>query len=256
MFDLRYLGQSVADLFCGPKKIILSTTNEVDHDPILAKTNEEYYECDIRPECDLNEPEAKKFFDFFAGKPEIKGGKNNIEHSIENLLRTALENKALPGEPVTIAGVRFSMRTAICASRPNEIRYGKKGKGGWIDILARIGIRDAKNLCIIEVKKDKITASTVLKQAVAYTVFIRELLRSEQAGPKWWKLFGFEPPMPDSLTLYAACAMPGINDKDKPLFGREQEFDLDGDKIQLHYISFKENNNTIETIETSWVNTQ
>ncbi len=68
--------------------------------------------------------------------------------------------------------------------------------------------------------KDENTAKEplkdALKQAIAYTVFIRELLRSE-AGLAWWRLFGFGGSIPDRLKLVAACVMPADNMTTNPL---------------------------------------
>lgn len=87
-----------------------------------------------------------------------------------------------------------------------------------------------------------------LKQAIAYTSFIRELLRSE-AGQEWWTLFGFNGKIPKQLTLYAACVMPSSNCNDYSF--RDMTLDIDGDTIKLHYVYFIEKNNKITEVDTS-----
>ena len=150
-------------------------------------------------------------------------------------------------QPVTIGGFRFPMPTPIAASG-EELMYSQSS-GGNIDIFARFGIGIHATLCVIELKKDhKKQASDVLKQAIKYAVFIRELLRSK-AGAKWWELFGFGGEIPKKLVIHTVCAMPYIENADTSFGGHK--LSISGDVIQLQYIYFREANNEIESIETS-----
>ena len=106
-------------------------------------------------------------------------------------------------------------------------------------------------MCIIEIKDENTRAepaSDAMKQALAYTTFIRELLRSD-AGAPWWKLFGFGGEVPAKLVLYAVCAMPHIENADTSFDG--MEYDIEGDTIRLHYLYYKEIGNAIKEIYTS-----
>ena len=102
------------------------------------------------------------------------------------------------------------MPTPISASKHGTTKYSKQ-HGGGLDILARIGTGGrATYLCVIELKDENTSAepaSHAIAQAIKYTVFIRELLRSS-VGAAWWKLFDFGGLIPDKLLLHAACAMP------------------------------------------------
>jgi hypothetical protein len=124
--------------------------------------------------------------------------------------------------------------------------------GGGIDILTRTGTGGINTyLCIMELKDENVKSEPpkdALKQAIAYTSFIRELLRSE-AGQEWWTLFGFNGKIPKQLTLYAACVMPSSNCNDYSF--RDMTLDIDGDTIKLHYVYFIEKNNKITEVDTS-----
>jgi hypothetical protein len=202
---------------------------------------------------------AKSFRNFFKTRPPVRnaGGKGNQEHRIESLLLSEFEKKSskektlLGIQPVEIENVRFPMPTPLGASNHKALKYSGVF-GGGIDILARAGRNsgDAK-LCIIELKDEnrpEEPAREVIKQAVAYAAFIRELLRSN-AGADWWKIFGFNGNLPKKLTLLAVCAMPS-NDLDDYSFDKT-EIEVDGDIIRLQYLYFSECDNKITGINTS-----
>ena len=250
MFDLRYLGQTVANLIGDNEGILLSTekydsNNERDFDCKIKVSNESW-----------NGKESQEFRAFFrnrlAGRNKSK--KNNEEHRLESLLLTEFsktEEKTMTNiKPVEVAGVRFPMPTPLKASDPNTVEYAKQN-GGGIDILARTGIGHDTHLCIMELKdenKKSDPPAIILKQAIKYTVFIRELLRSE-AGEDWWKLFGFGKAIPEKLVLFAVCVMPDGDGTDISFAG--DEYEICGDVIKLHFVYFQETDNKIEKIRTS-----
>ena len=251
-FDLRYLGQSVAYIVCDDENVFLSTN--------IGKDKFEY------PDDLINVPwkskAAKQFRKHFKDRSKWEfNNKGNEEHRIESLLLSEFskqKDKSLPNiKPVKIAGIRFPMPTPLRASDHDDVKYAKQ-YGGGIDILARTGTGGQNtNLCIIEVKDENINrepASYAIKQAIKYTVFIRELLRSN-AGDTWWKLLGFGGAIPKNLVLYAACAMPYINNADTSFSGFDIKCnELGDDIIRLHYIYFKESDNKISKIYTSLPN--
>jgi hypothetical protein len=254
-FNLRYLGQMVADLHCDKEELTLSTAGHDDK-------NERDFGCGIRlKDCAwASSQEATDFRKHFMGNPKRNDAtKKNEEHRIESLLISEFSkpggDKHLRGiQPVKIAdAARFPMPTALGACG-EEAKFLAGRAQGHIDILARVGRGGpSTNLCIIEVK-DEYTpdepASAAIKQALTYAVFIRELLCSDEAGgASWRKVFGFASPVPNKLTLYAACAMPDIKDADTSFAG--VELPIGEDTIQLHYIYFDEKDNKITKIRTS-----
>ena len=252
--QLRYLGQIVAEMKCQDGAKTLSTKK-------YEATNKEDFDCTIAlADYDWLNGEASAFRSYFENRPAQRNKKKKEEHRLESLLLSEFEkekDKALRYiQPVKIANCRFPMPTPISASTPGKVTYseGRSG-GGGIDILTRTGCGTAKNLCIIELKKDEHSktkpARYAMEQAINYTVFIRELLRSD-AGANWWELFGFGGSIPQKLTLFAACAMPYTNDAD--ISFANKEYDIDGDIIKLHYIYFEEANNAITNIHTSLPN--
>jgi hypothetical protein len=252
VFDLRYLGQTVAELIGDDQKIWLSTKS-------YEEANKDYFGCNIALEnCAWNGVKATEFRSYFK-KRYAECNKNDDsprfkEHRIESSLLTEFSKKLKPKalhniQPVKIANAHFSMPTPLSARGQNATSYAGD-KGGGIDILARIRGRDT-HLCIIEVKAVNTQAepaSVAIEQAIKHTVFIRELLRSK-AGKDWWKLLFGRRRLPDNLTLYAACAMPHIDGADTSFGGRECA--IGDDNIQLHCIYFDDANNSIEIVQTS-----
>jgi hypothetical protein len=259
-FQLRYLGQAVADLKANMKtqQVIIDTSN-YDH------LNIRDFNCSIKLHKELwDGKQASIFRKYFIdrennGEPRnVKLNKRNEEHRIESLLisefkKTNSKAKKIKNiRPVQLSDFRFPMTTPISASNHQKIHYAGQ-YGGGIDILARAGKGLNTELCIIELKDEntkKESPEEVLKQAVAYTTFIRQLLRSEK-GEKWWELFGFNRKLPEKLVLNAVCAMPS-NGMDKKSFANN-EIKIDSDIIKLHYLYFIEDKNTITQIDTSLI---
>ena len=254
-FDLRYLGQSVADLMIRDGIIKVDTSR-------FDTKNERDFGCGTMLSNALwHSSEAERFRSFFHNRsPERLPGsaKKNEEHRLESLLLAEFsggKEKALPNiQPVMVAGLRFPTPTPLSASNHSKVSYASF-YGGGIDILARTGKGKHAKLCVIELKdenKDTEPVSDVLKQAIKYTVFIRELLRSN-TGAAWWRLFGFNAtgnnPIPENLVIYTACAMPDKPDADASFAG--VEYSIGNDVIRLHYIYFNEDCNKINNIYSS-----
>ena len=258
-FDLRYQGQSIADIIVS-KKI----GDKNDGYDVVLQINESKAFTNLRdfgfamPEnadgkAAWTLQDGKKFRAHFQQEPvrTDKGNKKNNEHRVISEILTDMckigtaAGKVLCNmQPVLLCGERFQMPTPLSASKAKmgEIEY-TKSFGGGIDILARAGTGGANtNLCIIEVKdenKPDEPPQAAMKQAIAYATFVWRLLRAdENLGRKWWKMFGFGREIPAKLTLFAVVAMPAkLGDKKFP----GAEIDLNGnDKIVLHYIDIDE----------------
>lgn len=246
-FELRYMGQTVVKLIVNKNKELTLSTKGYDH------TNFRDFNCTIRLSnvgWDSNEAtEFRRFFKQRIGTRNTENNKKNNEHRLESLFLTEFskrKNKTLRNiKPVTFTTIRFPMPTPISASNHKIIKYSGYF-GGGIDILTRTGTGGkATRLCIIELKDEntpKEPPKKAIKQAIAYTTFIRELLRSD-AGSAWWKLFGFGGKIPDTLELYAACLLPSNSCNDYS-FGNVM-IDVEHDVIKLHYLYFIEEDNTI-----------
>ena len=248
--DIRYLGQSIADLKCN-NKVTLDTSK-------YDESNKRDFDCEISlSKVAWDGGHAKEFRNYFKkniARKTDSNKKSNEEHRLESLLITEFlkpKEKNLSNiKAVTIGNYRFPMKTPISASNHGDIKYSAN-MGGGIDILARTGIGGETSLCIIEVKDENNTIEPpkdALKQAIAYATFIRELLRSDE-GEKWWKLFGFRRQLPKKLVLHAVCAMPLIENSDKSF--ESSKIDIDGDIMKLHYLYFSETNNIITKIDSS-----
>lgn len=252
-FELRYYGQTVAKLNgYNDGKHKLSTKG-------LEENNRRDFGCAIQLNgVDWAGPEAAKFRKYFKDRktPRNKeGNTGNEEHRLESLWLTELlksGGKALPNtKAVEIGKVRFPMPTPLSASNHKAIKYSGL-HGGGIDIFARTGTGGGNTfLCIMELKDENVKSEPpkdALKQAIAYSTFIRELLRSE-CGQQWWALWGFNGELPKQLILYAACVMPSSSCNDYSF--NDMSLDINGDIIKLHYVYFVEENNRITKVETS-----
>ena len=251
--DVRYKGQNVAILKCDKNDRVTISTDG------YKATNERDFGCNIELN-DVDWKDAAEFRKYFRDREPAK--KRNVEHKIESVLLTEFSkvggDKLLRGiQPVKFAGkIRFPMPTPLSASDHSELRFPESGKGGGIDILSRVGSGPHTRLCIIEVKDENKSSEppeSALQQAIEYTTFIRELLRSE-GGSLWWELFGFSRDIPDKLTLYASCAMPTREPamKDVESFGGAR-LNIGCDIIECHYIYFSmsEDKSSLQSIKTS-----
>lgn len=253
-FSLRYLGQDVANLIANGQDVLLSTAG-------YSKSNTDNFGCGITlgGRTSWESDDAACFRKYFQSYPKRKDiGKNNDEHRIESDFLTQLSgnvgiDKAFELHnihPVKIAGIcRFQMPTPLSAST-GKVKYLAKGHG-HIDILARVGKGRGAKLCIMEVKDEYEQPAKVLKQGLIYAVFISDLLRGE-SGKEWWKIFGFNKPIPVKLVLNVACVMPfpksGIPDKS---FANKQ-VEIGDDVFKFHYVYLKESEGK-KQIETSFV---
>ena len=256
IFEMRYLGQTVARLLCGTD--ILIDTKSFD------QTNKRDFDCDIQlGRADWAGKEAGRFRSFFKNRDSVRNTENgagNHEHRLESLLLSEFSKatgKILRGiQPVLIEKIRFPMPTPISASDHKRVKYAGI-YGGGIDILARVvATGQSARICVIELKDENRASEPprdALKQGIAYAAFIRELLRSD-AGENWWKLFGFNKRMPQRLTIAAACAMPSNKNNDVSFGG--ESIPIGQDTIELHYIYFTEENNCITDMITSFTGTK
>lgn len=238
IFDLRYLGQTVAELTANIDKGLKLSTKGYE------RTNHDHFCCDIcLSAADWTSDDATKFRMFFRNRKGLRNAakRKNDEHRLESQLLTEFskmkskEKPLLRIQPVKIAGVRFPIPTYVQASNHKKVDIGY----GHIDILARTGTGGkATHLCIMELKDEnekKELPKEVMKQAIAYATFIRELLRSN-SGSVWWELFGFRAEIPEQLDLYAAIVMPSNKNNDTT-FGN-MELSIENDTIKLRYIYF------------------
>ncbi len=259
--DVRYRGQKIATLKSKKSSVTISTKVKVGTNWLFERNNRDF-NCNIELDNDnWRSEKAKQFRQHFSKNPprnNTKNNKSNEEHNIESLLVTELSKKSsvdkqiLNVQTVDFENFRVSVKTPISASKKNGITYSGH-KGGSIDILARTGRGRGTYLTVIEVKDENNNnepPKTALKQAIRYSVFIRELLRSE-IGNAWYELFGFGREVPKSqLTIRVACAMPD-NNSDKSF--ANLKLPVGNDVLECHFIYFKydKENNKLTNFQTS-----
>lgn len=242
IFGLRYEGQQVADLWIKDDNVLISTEK-------YESKNKRDFNCDIELKNAVwKNAEVSKFRKHFKKKPKRndKDNKGNEEHRIESSLLTMFSEKRstdkdkllLYIQPVCLFGgiSRFQMPTPLSASG-SDIKYSGKN-GGGIDILCRVGRGAKTKLCVVEVKDENVKEEPpkkAIKQAIAYAVFLRELLRSP-SGEKWYKIFGFNRGVPEKLEIIASVAMP-FAEKFPSDFDKI-EIPIGNDKLILHSIFF------------------
>ena len=280
-YDLRYLGQSVGSLTVDTKKAKETKKDVVleinEKSQILKRDKCLYKQYTAASEEELNwhTGDAAKAFRKTFQDPEFqKIDLGCHEHRLESYLLTNYAQKSSDGkellyiQPVGMCGTaaRFQMPTPFSASKLHKLEnwdnpsiYAKNSRsGGGIDVLARTGSGHATYLTIIELKDENSASEPphrAIGQAIAYSVFIRELLRCDKAGNSdWWKFFGFSGDIPKKLVLRAVIAMPfegkgnGIRkqraEDNAAQFMKEidtlnPKIKLDNDEIELHYIFMK-----------------
>ena len=252
LLDLRYRGQSVATIAADNNSILVSTEKQ-------DSKNKRDFNCVIElRDNDWNGRETSEFRSFFKNRKNTRNGgdnKKNDEHHVESLLLTEFSKRKGKGkqiigiQPVKICGTRFGMPTPLSASNHKKLKYSKH-YGGGIDIFARTGKGRSTYLTVIEVKDQNTTnepPQIALQQAIHYTVFICELLRSA-SGDEWYKIFGFNGKVPKTLKLRAVCAMPDDN-ADKSF--ERQTYQIEQDEIECHYIYFKYDGKQLSEFQTS-----
>lgn len=257
--DVRYLGQTVANLLSKQNGVFISTKS-------YAEVNKKYFGYNKvleknTPWHDRNDKRAAEFRAYFKSEPpRLDGGKGNEEHNVESLLISEFEKESSDGkhllgiQPMKYASkkLRFSMPTPISASNHGKIRYSGP-YGGGVDILARTGRGYDTRLCVIEVKDENVATeppAAALEQAVAYAVFLRELLRSK-AGDKWWRIFGYRRSLPHALTINASIAMPYDGARHITDFANTR-LPIGEDFIECHYIYFtRDDKGQIADMESS-----
>ena len=281
-YDLRYRGQHVANVkvCCKPT----TTKNEGVKEDVFLEINEKsqvlkrdgclykQYVGTSKNKFNWHTSDAAKAFrKTFQDAEFQKIDLGCHEHRLESYLLTNYAKKSSDGkellyiQPVGMCGTaaRFQMPTPFSASKLHKLNWdnldiyakNRRRLGGGIDILARTGSGHATYLTIIELKDENSAGEPPHKaigQAIAYSVFIRELLRCDKAGNSdWWKFFGFSGDIPQKLVLRAVIAMPfegkgkGVRKKQAEDIAVQFMNDIDtlkpkiklgGDEIELHYI--------------------
>lgn len=234
--DIRYKGQSIAYLKNKNEILTLYTTKE------QTKTNKTYLNWSKKLDCAWDSSDAVNFRNYFSLNIEKKG---QVEHRFESMLieefakQVSKDKKLCNIQPVKLyKELAFQMPTVLSASG-KTISLSKSARAGGIDILARVKHGAQTNLCVIELKKDFIQkeqdAHIIRGQGLAYAVFLRELLRSS-SGKDWYKIFGYEKELPNSLTIDVCIAVPKGNSE---LLPENQIVQIEKDKIHFKYICFE-----------------
>lgn len=244
IFHLRYLGQSIGEIKYKNDQMYLSVADKQDQ-------NEKYfaYKGPAFSDESWTSPRAREFRSYFTNAKDFKGTKKgglpySPEHMVENALfselgkRSSTNKSILRIRPISYGGSLMHVRTAVKGSKaPYEL--AKDGQGGEIDCLCRRTIGGGKSrLVVIEVKDQneaKETFDIAIKQALAYAVFLRKLLRSE-AGKDWKKVLGMKNQYKSNIEIEAVAAMPAgeIN----PSFQGHRFVFSNGDFIDIHYMKF------------------
>lgn len=244
VFELRYGGQSVAKLHAPSQK-----KRAVD---LVVAKNHGGFEKGEKLEWSEEARSFRKLYKEMYDRGEWLPGQP--EHRLESELLRNFSMKQADGkliaqiQPVMMAdtNARFQMPTPIAASnakKGNEYIQYAKSNGGGIDILARVRSGFNVTLAVLELKDEydpNEPPSVVMKQAVAYATFIRELLRSK-SGAAWWRFFGFRGDIPEKLQLKAVVVMENHPNAqtvfcNKNVKDKENIVTVDGDEILLRYI--------------------
>ena len=239
---LRYKGQRIGVLHLNKRKQTLSIKD-------YKENNKKYFNLQTDEE-EGNWKDSKlanELRTLFQNNP-IKN--NNPEATVESSLISLLDSNNKKNtekriRPVYWRKKRFQMPTPLSASN-KIITFAESLRQGGIDILARSGKGRGTYLTVIEIKdsdKDD-TPREAMRQALAYGVFIHELIRSKKAGGhRWFKNFGFNRTPYKKETIRCLIAMPNINLEDKKFFNKT--FKIDGDCLELGFLEIDSKANRI-----------
>ena len=197
-FDLRYLGQSVGQVRVAdgqPPKLTVSEATSKNSERFDYKLGQ------ISKDDWKTGEKAAQFRAFYKGllkRTDIRP--RQPEHMVESALFSELEKLTSDTkqlkliQPISYEGIRLHMKTALAASGSHSgvCEVAKPGGGGDIDVFCRRKCNNHSRLTVIEVKDKNEPGETfhlAIKQAIAYAVFIRELVRSE-SGQDWMELWG------------------------------------------------------------------
>lgn len=241
-YDLRYRGQSVANISIIDNEVFINTSGKT-------KSNLKYFgvKTKLGTRTKWNSTAAKKIRKEFRDCKETKG--HSEEHMIESELlkefsKDSSRDKVLCNiQPVTIGKMFFQFATPLNASG-SSVKYSGPS-GGGIDILARVKhAGNTTHICVMELK-DQNTGSEppekVILQAIAYATFLARLLRTEH-GNDWYKIMGFSGDVPKELILDVVCVMPYKEDLPPVLFENKRYKACKDTYIELHTLFFKEEN--------------
>lgn len=258
VFSLRFFGQEVAELVVENNKDVKLRLSK-----ILSENNPKYFKNFTlkQGEYSWNGKEAKMFRKFFkdlAANPEEKIKVRSDEHRVESkFIEEMLKGRGKFGrpdleiQPVTLGGCPLQFPVPFSSNK------GKVEPGpGHIDILARRKGKDNKvRLSVWELKKPKAYGKAAA-QAYIYALQLLYILRSER-GNEWYKLFGFNRPVPKSLEIEAVVAITDDQrnhfDSDKKKFWKNE---INGDIIKLYAVYYREESNNILLGEGSFQENQ
>ena len=269
VFELRFHGQSVAELYISnqnDKTVFLKIKgNSKIYDALesakmdTAKNRLKSYH---DSKHDWHSDTAKEFRKIYKDIEATLNNDSNVilkgqpEHELESALlqnyaqKSSKEKDITYIQPVMMKGThaRFQMPTPLGASKakdgPEQIKYSNQN-GGGIDILARMGSGRSTTLAVMELKDQNIDSEPpekAIMQAIAYAVFLRELLRSD-CGQAWWTFFGFGGNVPEILNLKTIIVMPNEPNAAKDFANETLSLGKNGDKLTLGYIYLKNSKN-------------
>lgn len=253
-YDLRYLGQSVGNIYIdnnGVPKLYVDAKKNKSNEKYFAYERYFLEHSDNKKEKNNEIDEswksgkkAKLFRKFFKEEVNKQKMPHSIEHLVEMRLfqefaRKSSVNKNILGiQPIKLGSIFTHMKTALKASESKKKKASASSKGGEIDIFCRRRVSSKETrLTVIEVKDKEEKGESfneAMNQAIAYAVFIRELIRSS-CGESWMKIWGINSDIKESITINAVVAIPVDSNHIADFQGKD--IYLGKDKIELHYMA-------------------
>jgi hypothetical protein len=248
-YELRYLGQTVADIAYtkGSMWLVIYPYEE---------SNYRDFGFGARlHRVMLKSEQAIQFSQYFKSRPKVKNAASTIADQkyyltgrlLKKLSAKNVSENGFYIEAIKIEGTRFPM---VLPAETERYYFNIPLE---IDVLCRL--RDAQlgeelGVCIVVGKWDKDdVGKQAIKHVLVQVVFIRQLLRSP-AGEKWWRLFGFKGPLPEQITINAVIFAP-YTKKSAPSFSGV-ECAVGNDTIKLGHISYVEDEKVVRIVDSSF----
>lgn len=265
-FQIRYKGNKIGCLVANKQKAIFHPNKKWNDEPIV-KDLDAFYDLDGNDWSEEFQTNLLKVVD----KDYSKYGEHQFESFLlDDFAQERYEDKILPYStpvvwatkqgscfqmPTTWKGSDFSKQVFTEKDLIRKIEDGSfwaaEGKGGGIDILLRRTLGSKVIISIMELKnpEHKYKPDRVILQALAYAVFIRELIRTDSSN-LWWKMFinGGQTPVEKKLNIEAVVTL--STDQGVPPFAGTK-VKIGDDEISLEYLFLKKDNYSWKKQNTS-----
>jgi len=249
LFSLRFFGQEVAHLIVKNKDVYLQLKRH-------KVKNDKWFKLSLADgvypwkgkEAQLLRTHFKQLTSSTKSMPKVKSPEHRIESKFlvemcKGAGKFGLDSLRI--EPVLI-DKKFPFQMPLPISANTGL---PKDENGFIDILARHRLKNNKTrLSVWELKKPD-AYQHAASQVYIYSVVLLKMLRYSKRADEWYKLFGFNSPIPASLEIDAVVAISRSKEKsfkkELALLENNPPLKINKDIVRSYVAYYKEESETI-----------